>query len=1122
MVSYQPLVKLLQRKLYTLIGSTNTIDLILLGILCILICGGIVAASLGIHLRQLMTLFHGEACITGLNNIGRRDFSPRLCHEPIDVVYTWVNGSDPVWFAQMVKYKKEWMTREGMEQGEGTGSNEGNKLLTSVNVTNILTYNCSTETNASLTYTLVNVTEASTNHTELLKTNTSVCILLHNTSHIVPFPTTADSDITEDNLSSMNRYRDNDELRYSVRSLFKYAPWIRYVHFVTNGQVPAWLDTEHPRVRVVSHSDIFLNQSHLPVFSSPAIEVHLHRIPGISNRFIYLNDDVFFGSDTWPDDFVTGAQGQKVYLAWEVPKCAPGCMDSWLGDGYCDTSCNTSRCLWDGGDCFNNTKTRSSTSYNYKVRSDHSSSSSSSSSTTTTTTSSSSSSSSTPPVSMDPCVPGCPDNWIGDKVCDTKCNYAACGWDGGDCGIYKLYNTLPGTTVRYNVSSISSLSSLSSFSSIVSSTHDSSDTFRLRGNTDGSKATLQRTQQSMEQSLWKSILGSITNNLENLQSVMNITWLDTNRTTNITQLQRLNSADVQTSIKFSSPSLFTIAPVPLLIPVLPPVNDTHIAVYANLTESMNQMMHLHYFNHLFQNEYLNCKNTSLHEVPPNGTNITTDQWIDQQTRKDIECLLERIRTWSTIPVTKIVNPELFVSQIDGADVSSQSLVRLAILSTQHKVFMVLLRKSELQREQRTPLINKTITTVKNNQNFVHIHDINVWMRIKFIPNINITNSSTEEWIKRLITETGELTFAVPIGVPVPVETDEEERNARLGNITKGNSSTVTGNILLPNATSATANRTIKDSTIKNSTQRSKPRKLLEEEELSNNHRINIRTIIGNNNDEPNYESATVYNRARMDAWSTIRRLKTEIELDKDYQNSGIMIQRIVQEAWQNFAQYSNKNIVVGRKLTDTYGDSLVHTNRLITAIFGKKNRKVPAHMPHFIDVSAMEKLQDKWPEEFDETSSHRFRDSFDIQYAFAYFHFLMEGGAREGLDVETYFSKELDSDGDGRLNENELRTLVAIVLKKSPPNEEIEKIRECLAPSEVHTIETHSTVGNNELIETKTIRTRPYITWESIVNCQAVVDGLSKNARFAATHQEMSQDEVAFEMVRKLVSIKTV
>ncbi|GFG35565.1 hypothetical protein Cfor_07589 [Coptotermes formosanus] len=141
------------------------------------------------------------------------------------------------------------------------------------------------------------------------------------------------------------------ELRYSLRSLERYAPWVRHVYLVTNGQIPYWLDLENPRLTVVTHDHIFPNLSHLPTFSSPAIESHIHRIPGLSRKFLYLNDDVMFGKEVWPDDFVTNSNGQKVYLSWPVPDCSDSCPWSWVADGSCDVSCNVSECSFDGGDC---------------------------------------------------------------------------------------------------------------------------------------------------------------------------------------------------------------------------------------------------------------------------------------------------------------------------------------------------------------------------------------------------------------------------------------------------------------------------------------------------------------------------------------------------------------------------------------------------------------------------------------------------------------------------------------------------------------------------------------------------------------------------------------------------
>ncbi|MFF9475465.1 stealth family protein [Streptomyces roseolus] len=91
------------------------------------------------------------------------------------------------------------------------------------------------------------------------------------------------------------RFTSRDELRYSLRSIHQYAPWVRTVHLVTAGQVPGWLDLDHPGLRVVDHREIFSDPSALPTFNSHAIESQLHHIRDLSEHFLYLNDDVFFG-----------------------------------------------------------------------------------------------------------------------------------------------------------------------------------------------------------------------------------------------------------------------------------------------------------------------------------------------------------------------------------------------------------------------------------------------------------------------------------------------------------------------------------------------------------------------------------------------------------------------------------------------------------------------------------------------------------------------------------------------------------------------------------------------------------------------------------------------------------
>lgn len=98
------------------------------------------------------------------------------------------------------------------------------------------------------------------------------------------------------------RWRENNELMYSLRSVELYAPWVRHIYIVTDGQCPAWLDTSHPKIKIVDHSEI-LPADALPVFSSHAIESCIYRIPGLAEHFVYGNDDTFFGAPTTAADF---------------------------------------------------------------------------------------------------------------------------------------------------------------------------------------------------------------------------------------------------------------------------------------------------------------------------------------------------------------------------------------------------------------------------------------------------------------------------------------------------------------------------------------------------------------------------------------------------------------------------------------------------------------------------------------------------------------------------------------------------------------------------------------------------------------------------------------------------
>lgn len=100
----------------------------------------------------------------------------------------------------------------------------------------------------------------------------------------------------------VNRYRDWENLKYWFRGIEKFAPWVNKIHFVTCGHVPEWLNLNNSKLNIVNHSDI-IDSKFLPVFNSQAIEMNLHKIEGLSEKFVYFNDDIFIISYVKETDF---------------------------------------------------------------------------------------------------------------------------------------------------------------------------------------------------------------------------------------------------------------------------------------------------------------------------------------------------------------------------------------------------------------------------------------------------------------------------------------------------------------------------------------------------------------------------------------------------------------------------------------------------------------------------------------------------------------------------------------------------------------------------------------------------------------------------------------------------
>lgn len=96
------------------------------------------------------------------------------------------------------------------------------------------------------------------------------------------------------------RFRNTDIFNYWFRAVEKYAPWVNKVYLVTNGKFPDWINKNNPKLVLVKHSD-YIPEEYLPTFNAYTIELFIHRIEGLSEHFVFFNDDMILNAPIKPD-----------------------------------------------------------------------------------------------------------------------------------------------------------------------------------------------------------------------------------------------------------------------------------------------------------------------------------------------------------------------------------------------------------------------------------------------------------------------------------------------------------------------------------------------------------------------------------------------------------------------------------------------------------------------------------------------------------------------------------------------------------------------------------------------------------------------------------------------------
>jgi len=140
------------------------------------------------------------------------------------------------------------------------------------------------------------------------------------------------------NRPSEPRYTDHEEMKYLLRSIEKYFPNYRYIYIIVkDGQFPKYLKSEirnnKKKIKIIKHSDI-IPKEYLPTFNSRAIEMYLHHIPGLSEYYIYANDDFMFTKDTDKSYYINENSMPYVLLTDTIVNVEPNINLNLNGNGF--------------------------------------------------------------------------------------------------------------------------------------------------------------------------------------------------------------------------------------------------------------------------------------------------------------------------------------------------------------------------------------------------------------------------------------------------------------------------------------------------------------------------------------------------------------------------------------------------------------------------------------------------------------------------------------------------------------------------------------------------------------------------------------------------------------------
>uniref|UniRef100_A0A7M4FMJ2 N-acetylglucosamine-1-phosphotransferase subunits alpha/beta n=1 Tax=Crocodylus porosus TaxID=8502 RepID=A0A7M4FMJ2_CROPO len=825
---------------------------------------------------------------------------------------------------------------------------------------------------------------------------------------------------------SASRFEDNEELRYSLRSIERHAPWVRHIFIVTNGQIPSWLNLDNPRITIVTHQEIFQNLSHLPTFSSPAIESHIHHIASLSQKFIYLNDDVMFGKDVWPDDFYSHSKGQKVYLTWPVPNCAEGCPGSWIKDGYCDKACNNSACDWDGGDCIGNSGSSRYVAGGGGVGG----------------------AGNGPPwqfgggiSGVSYCNQGCANSWLADKFCDQACNVLSCGFDAGDCGqdhfdeLYKVTLQLNQTTYV-----IPKGEYLPYFSFVEIA----------KKGIEGAYSDNPVIRHASVANKWKTIHLIMHSGMNATVIYFNLTFLNKNDE----EFKMQIAIEVDTR---EEPKLNTTTSQK---------SDTYLKTTTLIPEA-----------EMIFEDIPEEKRFPRIKKRPNGTSEGFHQNMVIPL-VNVSFLPEDIQLALRDLELKLENGDLTQK---GYNLSKAALLRsLQMLPTVKKDVITEIQNLEIKDSD---------AGLKDQKNFTNQQK----------PGTNLNGGKKEATIKMHDVVPSELIATKSTFVPMNINGQFQLKSISKRKL---DSMPLTQNM----GNKPGSREKILNALMLGETYKSKDTGNVEAAEKLDEMEIN-----------PGHDQIDTKGKAfpgrKLQYYAGSDRGFLPWEKRKYFQD---LLDE--EEALLKQMSYFTDGKQTGRHLKDTFADSLRYVNKLLNSKFGFTSRKVPAHMPHMIDRTVMQELQDMFPEEFDKTSFHKVRHSEDMQFAFSYFYYLMS--AVQPLNVSQIFD-EVDTDQSGILSDREIRTLATRIHELPLSLQDLTSLEQmlinCSKSLPANITQINVIPPTQEAYYDPNL---PPVTKNLVTNCKPVTDRIRKAYKDKNKYrfEIMGEEEIAFKMIRTNVS----